>query len=175
MENLEQQEMQNPPSARENEFIAQRSPQEMQDPPSTSENEFIAQRDPSMNNRNLCNRFANILDGTVKEFDGDLCQVSRRRNFGVIVNGRPSKAARDMAFSYESMDRAGRTLNLAEIVLRQDEVRSFLNSVTNQGLNVTALHNHHLNDNPRLFYMHVNSVEDPTAFAQKMQRAMRDV
>ncbi len=154
MENLQQQEMPNPPNA--------------------TENEFIAQRDPSMNNRNLCNRFANILDGNVKEFDGDLCQVSRMRNFGVTVNGRPSKAARDMEFSYESMDRAGRTLNLAEIVLRQDEVRSFMNAVTNQGLNVTALHNHHVYDNPRLFYMHVNSVEEPTDFAQKMQRAMRE-
>ncbi|HNX13509.1 MAG TPA: DUF1259 domain-containing protein [Oscillospiraceae bacterium] len=148
--------------------------QEMQDMPNADGNEFSAQRDQSMNNRNVCNRFANTLGGNVTEFDGDLCEVSKMRNFGVIINGRPSKAARDMMFSYESMDRQGRTLNLAEIVLRQEEVRSFMNSMNSQGLNVTALHNHHINDSPRLFYMHVNSVEEPAAFAQKMQRAMNN-
>jgi hypothetical protein len=148
--------------------------QEMQNPPSTEDNPPLAPLDPPMNNRNQCNRFANILGGNVKEFDGDLCEVSRMRHFGVTINGRPSKAALDMDFSYESMDRQGRTLNLAEVMLRQDEVKSFMNAVTGQGLNVTALHNHHVTDNPRLFYMHVNSVEEPAAFAQKMQRAMNN-
>lgn len=146
--------------------------QEMQNPPITEENEFLAPQDPSRNNRGLCNQFANILRGNVTDFDGDLCQVSRMRNFRETINGRPSKAALDMDFSYESMDNQGRALNLAEVMLRQEEVRSFMNAVTGQGLNVTALHNHHVTDNPRLFYMHVNSVENPTTFAQKMQRAM---
>jgi len=142
--------------------------------PGPNDNQHLAPLDPPMNNRGLCNQFANILNGKVTDFDGDLCQVSRMRNFRQTINGRPSKAALDMDFSYESMDNQGRTLNLAEIVLRQDEVRSFMNAVTGQGLNVTALHNHHVTDNPRLFYMHVNSIENPTTFAQKIQRAIRE-
>ena len=154
MENLQQQEMQNPPM---------------------EENELAAPMDPpSANNRNLCNQFANVLRGKVADFDGDLCEVSKMRNFRETINGRPSKAALDMGFSYESMDNQGRTLNLAEVMLRQEEVRSFMNAVNSQGLNVTALHNHHVTDNPRLFYMHVNSVENPITFAQKMQRAMNN-
>jgi hypothetical protein len=49
-----------------------------------------------------------------------------------------------------------------------------MNSMMSQGLQVSALHNHLINENPRLLYMHVNSVEDPMSFARKMRRAMDD-
>ncbi len=147
----------------------------MQSPGSDNNDNFIAQRDSERNNRNLCNQFASTLRGKVVGYDGDLCQVSRSRNFRATLYGRPSKAVLDMSFSYESMDNRGRTLNLAELVLRQGEVQSVASAVRNQGLDITALHNHWMFDNPNLMYMHVSSVEDPGSFAQKMQRVMRDL
>lgn len=50
----------------------------------------------------------------------------------------------------------------------EDEVPHFLYAVLQQGLMVSALHNHWLYTNPTLMYAHVQSIEPPTAFAQKI-------
>jgi hypothetical protein len=71
-----------------------------------------------------------------------------------------------MAFSFEDEDSKGNALCLGEFVFKQSEVRPFLNAITNQGIRVTALHNHWLFDNPRLIYIHWEAIMPPLTFAQ---------
>jgi hypothetical protein len=45
---------------------------------------------------------------------------------------------------------------MGDLVLTQDEVNPVMSALLDNGLDVTALHNHFLWDEPRMFYMHVH-------------------
>lgn len=64
------------------------------------------------------------------------------------------------------------TLNLGEAVLRQREVNTVMGVLCNNGILVTALHNHWLAEEPRLMYMHRQAVMDPVRFLQISQEAL---
>lgn len=76
-------------------------------------------------------------------------------------------------FSYESMDQQGYTLNLGETVILPSEIYRFSVILQNQGIIVTALHNHWLFDNPRIMYIHFESIEPPLSFARKVAKAFQ--
>ena len=72
---------------------------------------------------------------------------------------------------FESLDQNGNALNLAEIALLEQEIPAFMQAVVQQGLIVSALHNHWLFTDPTIMYIHIQSVEPPVDFAQKMAYA----
>lgn len=47
-----------------------------------------------------------------------------------------------------------------------------LSNLRKNGIKVTAVHNHWLFENPRLMYVHWESVDDPIAFARKVKRSI---
>jgi uncharacterized protein DUF1259 len=49
----------------------------------------------------------------------------------------------------------GKEVMMGDLVLLQDEVNPVMSALLDQGLEVTALHNHFLFDEPRMFFMHV--------------------
>ncbi|MFC0234800.1 DUF1259 domain-containing protein [Fictibacillus phosphorivorans] len=121
-------------------------------------------------NQNLCEQFAKILNGRSQNHQG-VCSVSLHRTFSATVQGKPSKAVLPVGVSFESLDQSGNALNLLEIAVLQEEIPLFLYAVVHQGLIVSALHNHWLYVNPQIMYMHVQSVEPPLNFAQKVSRS----
>lgn len=125
-----------------------------------------------MDRSNLCEEFAQILGGMI--LSQDPCTVLRLRNITPTILGRTSRSSltRGMLFSFESMGAQGRTLNLGETVIMQDEINPFISALREQGILVTALHNHWLFDEPRLFYIHWESIDEPLAFARKTVRAL---
>src|SRR5229473_7235118 len=50
----------------------------------------------------------------------------------------------------------GMEVLMGDLVLTQEEVNPVLSALLDHGLEVTALHNHFLFEEPRLFYMHVH-------------------
>src|SRR5579864_248557 len=50
----------------------------------------------------------------------------------------------------------GMDVMMGDLVLTQDEVNPVLSALLDNGIDVTALHNHFLFDTPRVFYMHVH-------------------
>ncbi|MEH6891680.1 DUF1259 domain-containing protein [Bacillus sp. JJ864] len=121
-----------------------------------------------MNNFNvLCEQFATILKGKSKIHQNS-CSVSFHRNFKVLVQGKPSMSVVPVGVGFESLDQNGNTLNLGEIAVLQEEIPSFMQSIIQQGIIVSALHNHWLYMNPLIMYIHVQSVEPPLHFAKKM-------
>ena len=50
----------------------------------------------------------------------------------------------------------GMDVMMGDLVLTQDEVNPVMSALLDNGLEVTALHNHFFCDEPRMFYMHVH-------------------
>jgi len=57
-------------------------------------------------------------------------------------------------------------------VLTQEEVNPVMSAVLDNGLDVTALHNHFFSEEPRIFYMHVHGHGKPTDLARKVKPAL---
>ncbi|SHF14773.1 protein of unknown function [Seinonella peptonophila] len=122
----------------------------------------------------LCQRFATILGGTPQIVNG-VCTVTRIIPHRVTILGRRSKSALTLAalFSFESMDRKGRALNLGETHILQQDVNPFISALRKRNIMVTALHNHWLFDKPRMMFIHWQSVENPITFARKTAEALK--
>ncbi|MEK3889703.1 DUF1259 domain-containing protein [Bacillus sp. FSL K6-3431] len=125
---------------------------------------------PVNNDPSLCEQFARILKGTSKIEKG-VCSVSMHRNINVIIQGRPSTTVIPVGVLYESLDHNGNSLNLAEIAILQEEIPAFMQAVTQQGIIVSALHNHWLYMKPMIMYIHLQSIEPPLNFAHKIAYA----
>src|SRR5262245_11227093 len=47
---------------------------------------------------------------------------------------------------------------MGDLVLKEDEVSAVMSAILDNGLDVTALHNHFFFEQPRMFYMHVHGM-----------------
>jgi hypothetical protein len=66
----------------------------------------------------------------------------------------------------------GRAAITGDFVLIAAEVNPVAQALQAAGIEVTALHNHHLGEDPRLFYMHFFATGDPTELAQGLRAAV---
>src|SRR6185312_6506859 len=57
----------------------------------------------------------------------------------------------------------GMDVLMGDLVLTQDEVNPVMSALLDNGLEVTALHNHFFWDEPRMFYMHIHGMGTPAA------------
>lgn len=61
---------------------------------------------------------------------------------------------------------------MGDLVLTQDEVNPVMSALLENGLEVTALHNHFFFEEPRIFYMHVMGHGTPADLAKKAKPAL---
>ncbi|MED3554241.1 DUF1259 domain-containing protein [Cytobacillus praedii] len=122
-----------------------------------------------------CQQLADIIGGEVITAV-PVCVVQRLRNINATILGRRTRSPLSLPFalSFEN-NKNGRTLNLGETVIRQNEINPFLTALRRRGITVTAVHNHWLFDKPRLMYMHWENIGDPFVFARKSFEAAREV
>src|SRR5712664_4889248 len=66
----------------------------------------------------------------------------------------------------------GMDVMMGDLVLTEDEVNPVMSAVLDNGLEVTALHNHFFWDEPRMFYMHVLGHGKPADLAGKVKPAI---
>src|SRR5216110_2795871 len=66
----------------------------------------------------------------------------------------------------------GMDVMMGDLVLTQDEVNPVMSALLDNGLEVTALHNHFLWDEPRMFYMHVHAHGAPMDLARRVKPAL---
>jgi hypothetical protein len=66
----------------------------------------------------------------------------------------------------------GMDVMMGDLVLLQDEVNPVMSALLDNGLDVTALHNHFFWDEPRMFYMHVHGHGKPADLARKVKPAI---
>ena len=61
---------------------------------------------------------------------------------------------------------------MGDLVLTEDEVNPVMSALLDNGLSVTALHNHFFHEQPRIFYMHVHGMGTPAELARKLRPAI---
>jgi hypothetical protein len=66
----------------------------------------------------------------------------------------------------------GKTAITGDFVLIDKEVNAVARTLTQHGIDVTAIHNHGLMDTPRLFYMHFWANDEPVKLAQGLKAAL---
>jgi protein-tyrosine-phosphatase len=66
----------------------------------------------------------------------------------------------------------GMDVMMGDLVLTQEEVSPVMSALLDNGLEVTALHNHFFWDEPRMFYMHVHGHGTPADLARKVKPAL---
>jgi len=67
---------------------------------------------------------------------------------------------------------SGMDVMMGDLVLLQDEVNPVMSALLDNGIEVTALHNHFFWDEPRMVYMHVHGHGEPMDLARKMKPAL---
>jgi hypothetical protein len=61
---------------------------------------------------------------------------------------------------------------MGDLVLTEDQVNPVMSALLDNGLEVTALHNHFFWEQPRVFYMHVHGMGTPAELAAKVKPAL---
>jgi hypothetical protein len=66
----------------------------------------------------------------------------------------------------------GQDVLMGDLVLAEDEVNPVMSALLEQGLDVTALHNHFFWEQPRIFYMHVHGMGRAAELAEHIKPAL---
>jgi hypothetical protein len=66
----------------------------------------------------------------------------------------------------------GHEVLMGDLVLTDDEVNPVMSAVLDNGLDVTALHNHFFQEQPRIFYMHVHGTGSAADLARRVRPAI---
>src|SRR5690348_15386642 len=66
----------------------------------------------------------------------------------------------------------GQEVMMGDLVLLEDEVNPVMSALLDNGLEVTALHNHFFFESPRVFYMHVHGHGTAADLAKKVKPAV---
>src|SRR5438309_8226190 len=66
----------------------------------------------------------------------------------------------------------GMDVMMGDLVLQEDEVNPVISALLDNGLEVTALHNHFFFESPRIFYMHVHGHGKAADLANRVKPAL---
>ncbi len=96
------------------------------------------------------------LQGKYNEADGSLKVTRPRSDVPIAVDGQVMNPFRGLTTwaAFQSGKRA-EAMVMGDIVLFQDEVNRAMSAALENGLTVTALHNHFFFDEPKVFFMHI--------------------
>jgi len=104
---------------------------------------------------------------------GDVFKFSMpRSDLKVTVAGTPIKAGLALG-SWVAFKRVGDgAIVMGDLVLTESEVEPVMMKLQQQGIEQTAIHNHLLNESPRVLYMHVAGHGDPGKLASALRDAL---
>ena len=108
-----------------------------------------------------------------RDMGNGVFQISVPRAEAITEGGVPLLPAMGVvtALNFQALD-GGKAAITGDFVLVDKEVNPVARALRQHGIEVTAIHNHGLNDTPRLFYMHFWGVDAPAALAQSLKAAL---
>ncbi|MBN8856396.1 MAG: hypothetical protein BGO55_17935 [Sphingobacteriales bacterium 50-39] len=123
---------------------------------------------------------ANMIDwsaveavlGTKGKKAGAVLSYSFPRNEKLLESGMEMPPAMGMATGINLQMEGGKAGTTGDFVLLADEVNPVVKALVDNGINVTAIHNHMLYDEPRLFMLHFWGVGDPGKIAAGLKAAL---
>jgi hypothetical protein len=99
-----------------------------------------------------------------------------RMDLQVTIAGRPTPTPFGFG-GWVGMTKAnhGQEVLMGDLVLTQEEVNPTLSALLDNGIEVTALHNHFFWDEPRLFFMHIHAHGKAADLARKLKPALEKI
>ncbi len=108
-----------------------------------------------------------------REIGAGVFQVTAARAEAITAMGHPLLPAMGIAtvMNFQRMAE-GRAAITGDFVLLDKEVNPVARTLRQHDIDVTALHNHGLQDSPRLFYMHFWATDDAVKLARGLKAAL---
>jgi hypothetical protein len=96
-----------------------------------------------------------------------------RKDLNVVVDGMATPTPFGFG-GWLAMTKGDRGMDvmMGDLVLTEDEVNPVMSALLDNGLEVTALHNHFFYENPRIYYMHVMGHGKPADLARMAKPAV---
>jgi hypothetical protein len=105
--------------------------------------------------------------------DGVLRMNIPRSDLRVTIGGRPAPAPFGFGgWVALTKGEGGHDVMMGDLVLTEDEVNPVMSALLDNGLDVTALHNHFFWEQPRIFYMHVHGMGTTADLAKRVKPAI---
>ncbi|MFC7395382.1 DUF1259 domain-containing protein [Scopulibacillus cellulosilyticus] len=106
--------------------------------------------------------------------NGDVCQLDiPRKNLNVTMNGlKLSPNLMSIGFMVNFQQVGDKTAVMGEFALLGDEINPVIDQLRKGQLEVSALHNHMIDENPRIFYLHFEGLGDINHIAQAIKSAI---
>jgi hypothetical protein len=112
--------------------------------------------------------------GKTGDYKDNVLKVNIPRNdLKVTIKGRPAPTPFGFG-GWVAMTKGaeGHDVMMGDLVLTEDQVNPVMSALLDNGLEVTALHNHFFWEQPRIFYMHVHGMGTPAELAAKVKPAL---
>ena len=108
-----------------------------------------------------------------RDIGGGVYQVTVARAESITGGGHPFLPAMGVTtvMNFQPLP-DGKAAITGDFVLIDKEVNAVARALRQNGIDVTAIHNHGLNDTPRLFYMHFWAADDAAKLAQGLKAAL---
>jgi hypothetical protein len=104
--------------------------------------------------------------------DGVLKVNIPRSDLKVTIDNRPAPTPFGFGGWVALTKGDGMDVMMGDLVLTEDEVNPVMSALLQNGLDVTALHNHFFWEQPRIFYMHVHGMGTPADLATRVKPAI---
>jgi hypothetical protein len=114
------------------------------------------------------------ITGKSGDYKANVLKVNVPRNdLQVTVNkvAMPTPFGFGGWFAMTKVD-GGEDVMMGDLVLLQEEVNPVMSALLDNGLEVTALHNHFFWEEPRIYYMHVHGHGKPADLAKQIKPAL---
>src|SRR5207237_1844524 len=95
-----------------------------------------------------------------------------RKDLNVTVAGTPIKAGLALGSWVAFKGDVGNTMVMGDLVLTEAEVEPVMLKLQQGGVDITALHNHLLNESPRVMYMHISGHGNAVKLAHSLHDAL---
>lgn len=104
---------------------------------------------------------------------GDVIRFNMpRKDLHVTVNGTEIRPALALG-AWAAFHRVAKgAMIMGDLVLTEDEVGPVMKTLQEGGVEVTALHNHLLQESPKIMYIHMGGVGDPVKMAATVKAAV---
>jgi hypothetical protein len=106
---------------------------------------------------------------------GSVLQYEYPRNQTITENDMEIPGFLGTATSLNFQAADGKVAATGDFVLTANEVNPVIKTLTDNNISVTAVHNHMLRENPRLFYLHFWAYDSPQAVANGLRSALDNV
>ena len=104
--------------------------------------------------------------------DGVLKVNIPRGDLKVTIGKRPAPTAFGFGGWVALTKGQGMDVMMGDLVMTEDEINPVMSAILQNGLQVTALHNHFFWEQPRVFYMHVHGVGTAAELATRLKPAI---